>query len=172
MVLAGAAVTMSAAVPTPSSSAIAAQRAIGPSTRSPVIASPPRWARTTSSRISSRRKTASSSRATRTRSAVRPTPRPRFPIARRTKTVDGMSITGWFSEDFTLAEIKTLRARERLDFRAHGWDGQLRGADLRRSDRPGAATRQGSRPANRRLSGDEASNLLPDDRVAAWRIGC
>jgi glycerophosphoryl diester phosphodiesterase len=28
--------------------------------------------------------------------------------------VDGVSITGWFTEDFTLAEIKTLRARERL----------------------------------------------------------
>jgi len=41
----------------------------------------------------------------------------KFPDRKRTKTVDGMSITGWFSEDFTLAEIKTLRARERLDFR-------------------------------------------------------
>jgi glycerophosphoryl diester phosphodiesterase len=35
----------------------------------------------------------------------------KFPDRKRTKTVDGMSITGWFSEDFTLAEIKTLRAR-------------------------------------------------------------
>ncbi|MDX1411514.1 MAG: glycerophosphodiester phosphodiesterase [Nitrospirales bacterium] len=33
---------------------------------------------------------------------------------RRTKTVDGEAITGWFSEDFTLAEIKTLRAIERF----------------------------------------------------------
>jgi glycerophosphoryl diester phosphodiesterase len=48
----------------------------------------------------------------------------KFPDRKRTKTVDGMAITGWFSEDFTLAEIKTLRARERLDFRSHGWDGQ------------------------------------------------
>src|SRR5947207_9639588 len=48
----------------------------------------------------------------------------KFPDRKRTKTVDGMSITGWFSEDFTLAEIKTLRARERLDFRSHAWDGQ------------------------------------------------
>ena len=31
-----------------------------------------------------------------------------------TKIVDGHEVTGWFSEDFTLAEIKTLRARERL----------------------------------------------------------
>ncbi len=31
-----------------------------------------------------------------------------------TKEVDGDTISGWFSEDFTLAEIKTLRARERI----------------------------------------------------------
>jgi glycerophosphoryl diester phosphodiesterase len=48
----------------------------------------------------------------------------KFPDRKRTKTVDGASVTGWFSEDFTLAEIKTLRARERLEFRSHAWDGQ------------------------------------------------
>ena len=31
-----------------------------------------------------------------------------------TKEVDGEAVSGWFSEDFTLAEIKTLRARERI----------------------------------------------------------
>lgn len=31
-----------------------------------------------------------------------------------TKTVDGRQLTGWFTEDFTLAELRTLRARERL----------------------------------------------------------
>ena len=49
----------------------------------------------------------------------------RFPDRKRTKTVDGQSITGWFSEDFTLAEIKTLRARERLPFRSHAYDGKF-----------------------------------------------
>jgi glycerophosphoryl diester phosphodiesterase len=39
---------------------------------------------------------------------------PEFAMRRRTQTVDGDAVTGWFSEDFTLAEIKTLRARERL----------------------------------------------------------
>jgi glycerophosphoryl diester phosphodiesterase len=39
--------------------------------------------------------------------------------------IDGQSITGWFSEDFTLAEIKTLRARERLASRSHAHDGQF-----------------------------------------------
>jgi glycerophosphoryl diester phosphodiesterase len=37
-----------------------------------------------------------------------------FASRRRTQIIDGESMTGWFSEDFTLAEIKTLRARERL----------------------------------------------------------
>src|SRR5262245_17772687 len=49
----------------------------------------------------------------------------RFPDRKRTKTVDGQSLTGWFTEDFTLAEIKTLRARERLPFRSHSYDGQF-----------------------------------------------
>ena len=49
----------------------------------------------------------------------------RFPDRKRTRTIDGQSITGWFSEDFTLAEIRTLRARERLPFRSHAYDGQF-----------------------------------------------
>ena len=49
----------------------------------------------------------------------------RFPDRKRTKTIDGQSITGWFTEDFTLAEIKTLRARERLAFRSHEFDGRF-----------------------------------------------
>ena len=49
----------------------------------------------------------------------------RFPDRKRTRTVDGQSMTGWFTEDFTLAEIKTLRARERLAFRSHAYDGQF-----------------------------------------------
>ena len=39
---------------------------------------------------------------------------PEFAARKATKSVDGVSITGWFTEDFTLAEIKTLRAKERL----------------------------------------------------------
>lgn len=40
--------------------------------------------------------------------------RPEFASRKATKTIDGSAITGWFTEDFTLAELKTLRARERL----------------------------------------------------------
>ena len=37
-----------------------------------------------------------------------------FASRKVTKIIDGVSIEGWFTEDFTLAELKTLRARERL----------------------------------------------------------
>src|SRR3712207_2173151 len=40
--------------------------------------------------------------------------RPEFADRRTTKVIDGAPVTGWFSEDFTLAEIKTLFARERI----------------------------------------------------------
>src|SRR3954454_2385530 len=39
---------------------------------------------------------------------------PEFAGRRTTKQLDGQAVTGWFSEDFTLAELKTLRARERI----------------------------------------------------------
>jgi len=39
---------------------------------------------------------------------------PEFAARQRTQIIDGEAMTGWFTEDFTLAEIRTLRARERL----------------------------------------------------------
>lgn len=39
---------------------------------------------------------------------------PEFADRRTTKTIDGREVTGWFTEDFTLAELKTLRAKERI----------------------------------------------------------
>ena len=40
--------------------------------------------------------------------------RPEFASRRTTREVDGKPLTGWFTEDFTWAELSTLRARERL----------------------------------------------------------
>lgn len=40
--------------------------------------------------------------------------RPEFADRKTTRTVDGVVRTGWFTEDFTLAELRTLRARERI----------------------------------------------------------
>jgi glycerophosphoryl diester phosphodiesterase len=37
-----------------------------------------------------------------------------FAARKTTKTIDGAKATGWFTEDFTLAELRTLRAKERL----------------------------------------------------------
>ena len=54
--------------------------------------------------------------------------RPAFAARRTTKTIDGQAVSGWFTEDFTLAELKTLRARERLPAMRKGntaYDGQF-----------------------------------------------
>ncbi|MES2831277.1 MAG: glycerophosphodiester phosphodiesterase [Pseudomonadota bacterium] len=40
--------------------------------------------------------------------------KPAFADRRTTKSIDGVSVTGWFTEDFTLAELKTLKATERI----------------------------------------------------------
>lgn len=40
--------------------------------------------------------------------------RSQFSTRQTTKTIDGVEVTGWFTEDFTLAELKTLRAKERI----------------------------------------------------------
>jgi glycerophosphoryl diester phosphodiesterase len=40
--------------------------------------------------------------------------RPEFADRRTTKTIDGQTCTGWFTEDLTLAELKSLRATERI----------------------------------------------------------
>ncbi|CDS49589.1 Glycerophosphoryl diester phosphodiesterase [Polaromonas sp. CG9_12] len=40
--------------------------------------------------------------------------KPEFAARRSTKLIDNVSTTGWFTEDFTLAELQTLRARERI----------------------------------------------------------
>jgi glycerophosphoryl diester phosphodiesterase len=51
---------------------------------------------------------------------------PEFASRRTTKTIDGERTTGWFTEDFTLVELKTLRARERLpELRSTAFDGQF-----------------------------------------------
>lgn len=49
----------------------------------------------------------------------------KFPKRKKTKTIDGEKITGWFSEDFTLKEIKTLRANQRFDIRDQSYNGKF-----------------------------------------------
>jgi glycerophosphoryl diester phosphodiesterase len=48
----------------------------------------------------------------------------RFPERKRVATVDGERVEGWFVEDFTLAEVRTLRARQPWPDRPHDHDGR------------------------------------------------
>lgn len=53
---------------------------------------------------------------------------PEFANRRAEKVVDGEKLVGWFTEDFTLAELKTLRAKERLGAvrpESQSYDGQF-----------------------------------------------
>jgi glycerophosphoryl diester phosphodiesterase len=62
--------------------------------------------------------------------------RPEFASRRTTKSIDGIEQTGWFTEDFSWAELSTIRARERLadlrpaNARFDGREGILRLVDL------------------------------------------
>ena len=89
---------------------------------------------------------------------------PEFADRRTTKVIDGIAVTGWFTEDFTLAELKTLRAKERLpDVRPANtaFDGLYQiptfqeVIDLAKQRR------------RRHLPRDQAPHLLPLDRPAA-----
>ena len=135
-------------------------------------ARPRAWAPTTSSPTWSRRRTACWSRGTRTRSAARPTSpsHPEFAVRRTTKTIDGVALTGWFTEDFTLAELQTLRAKERIPRSAsatRSTTGATASRRSRRSSTSSRAARARARPHGRHLSGDEAPDVLPLDRAAA-----
>lgn len=56
---------------------------------------------------------------------------PEFAARRTSKQIDGETVTGWFTEDFTVAELKTLYVRERLpQLRSTAYDGQFRIATL------------------------------------------
>jgi len=50
---------------------------------------------------------------------------PEFLSRKTTKNVDGIDETGWFASDFTLTEIKTLRAVQPLAFRPQGFNGEF-----------------------------------------------
>ncbi len=100
--------------------------------------------------------------------------RKEFARRKTVKTIDGTSVEGWFTEDFTLAELKTLRARERIpDIRPANtrFDGQfeiptfdeilglIRALDEQRAV---AARKHGATEAGAHwgVPGDEASDVL------------
>jgi glycerophosphoryl diester phosphodiesterase len=52
--------------------------------------------------------------------------RPEFASRKRTAVVDGTAEEGWFASDFTLAEIKTLRAIQAFGERPQQFNGEFR----------------------------------------------
>jgi len=88
---------------------------------------------------------------------------PEFAQRRRTQVIDGETMTGWFTEDFTLAEIKTLRARERLP--------QLRPANCAFDGRFSVPTfeeiLQLAQSANRTRSGGSRVGVYPETKHPA-----
>lgn len=55
----------------------------------------------------------------------------KYPERRATRVIDGRTVSGWFTEDFTAQELSTLRARERLLHRSHAFDGLFKVPTLR-----------------------------------------
>src|SRR4051794_10348667 len=80
-----------------------------------------------------------------------------FADRRATKEIDGKSYDGWFVEDFTLAELKTLRARAhpRHAARQRRVRRAVRDPNAGRGDRACAAAGRGHLP------GDQAPRLPP-----------
>ena len=95
---------------------------------------------------------------------------PEFAARRATKVIDGVSITGWFTEDFTLAELKTLRAVERIPAvrpQNTAFNGAVPGPDAPRGARPRPALAHLRRRPGRRVPGDQAPDVLRRHRPVA-----
>ena len=110
--------------------------------------------------------------------------RPEFADRRTTKHVDGVALTGWFTEDFTWDELRTVRSRERIpEVRAantafDGWYGILRLKDVLRmiDDASDAARRQITMVAEIKHADYFSSIGLPLDElfaaeIAGWATG-
>ena len=95
---------------------------------------------------------------------------PEFADRRATKVIDGREVTGWFTEDFTLAELKTLRAKERLPGVRPGnttYDGMFKIPTLDEVLRLAHAGVEPARPDDRGVPGDQAPDVLRLDRAVA-----
>ena len=124
---------------------------------------------TSSSRTSSPPRTGIWSAVTRTtsRGTTDVAAHPEFADRKTTKSVDGVKLTGWFTEDFTLAELKTLRAKERIPAtRQHNtlYDGRWEVPTFEEVLQLGRARGPQARPAGLAARRDQAPHLLPRAR--------
>ena len=87
-----------------------------------------------------------------------------------TKIVDGVAETGFFASDFTLAEIKTLRAVQTFPERPQRFNGKFEIPTLEEVIDARQARVAQARPQDRHLPGDQAPDL-PQDRSACRSSG-
>lgn len=99
--------------------------------------------------------------------------RPEFAARKTTRMVDGVAETGWFATDFTLAEIKTLRAIQPLSDRDQSFNGQyqiptLREVlDLAKTEGTKVGRTVGVYPETKHPTYHEDNNLKLEDRLLA-----
>ncbi len=99
--------------------------------------------------------------------------RPEFASRKTTKVVDGVSETGWFASDFTLAEIKTIRARQAFAERDQSFNGKYQIPTLREvldlAKTEGARVNRtiGVYPETKHPTYHNGLNLGLDDRLLA-----
>ena len=99
--------------------------------------------------------------------------RPEFAARKTTKTVDGVAETGWFASDFTLAEIKTLRAVQPMAERDQSFTGKfaiptLREVlDLAKAEGAKANRTVGVYPETKHPTYHAGLNLALEDRLLA-----
>ena len=92
--------------------------------------------------------------------------RPEFAARKATKKIDGAEFTGWFTEDFTLAELKTLRARERLpQLRSTDYDGQFEIPTFEE-----VLTLLADVNAQRRANGDKPIGVYPETKHPSYFV--
>ncbi len=99
--------------------------------------------------------------------------RPEFASRRTTKIVDGVAETGWFASDFTLAEIKTLRAVQPMADRDQSFNGLYQIPTLRevlnlaRTEGARVNRTVGVYPETKHPTFHEGLNLKLEDRLLA-----
>ena len=98
---------------------------------------------------------------------------PEFASKKTTRTVDGASETGWFATDFTLAEIKTLRAVQPFSDRNQSFNGLYQIPTLRevldvaKTEGAKAARVVGVYPETKHPTYHADANLKLEDRLLA-----
>lgn len=89
-----------------------------------------------------------------------------FAARKTTKVVDGVSESGWFASDFTLAEIRTLRAKAACRTRSVE-QRQVPDPDLAGGDRPGQERKRPPGAHDRHLPRNQTPHLSPGSESGA-----